>query len=101
MQILRFKLTRDDVTNAALPAGARVLSVGVKPGEDRISIWALCPETYASEPRTFRIIGTGWNVDLPPSAIFLGTAMETRDGFDPAHPQTFCWHVFEIPRAGG
>lgn len=99
MQILRFKLTRDDQTVTAFPAGARVLSVGCKPGEDVISIWALCNETYASEPRTFRVVGTGWKTELPESAVFLGTAFETTPGFEPSRPQTFAWHVFEIPRA--
>lgn len=98
MRILRFKLSGDR-TVLSMPADARVLSVAVKPGDDHVSLWAICPsgEPTGPEIRRFQVIGTGWNVELPAAAIYLGTAIETTPGFAPQRPQTFCWHVFEMP----
>ena len=99
MQILRFKLPGEH--NAVkMPSGSRVLHIAVKPGETFVSLWALCPHVDPipswNETRHFRVIGTGWKVELPESAIYLGTAMEVTAGFEPGRPQTFCWHVFEV-----
>lgn len=98
MRILRFKL-KADKTVLGMPFGARVLTVAVKPGDDCVSLWAICPsgEPTGPERRQFHVIGTGWNVELPADAIYLGTAIETTPGFAPQSPQTFCWHVFELP----
>jgi hypothetical protein len=98
VRILRFTLT-EDKTVLGMPAGARVLTVAIKPGDNHVSLWAISPngEPDGPERRCFQIIGTGWKVDLPDGATYLGTAVETRPGFDPRYPQTFCWHVFEMP----
>lgn len=101
MRILRFTLSGDK-TVLSMPAGARVLTVAVKPGDGCVSLWAMCPsgEPTGPEIRRFQVIGTGWNVELPAGATYIGTAIETTPGFAPQHPQTFCWHVFEIPTPG-
>lgn len=98
MRILRFKLD-DGKTVIGMPPDARVLSVAVKPGDGSVSLWALCPNGEPTGPvrRAFQVVGTGWKVELPADAIYLGTAIEVTPGFEPGRPQTFCWHVFELP----
>lgn len=75
-------------TTLQLPAGAEFLSVHKQ--KDQISAWFLVDPTAPLEPRRFRIVGTGAEIDEPEGLKFLGTILS----FD----HSMVWHLFECQR---
>lgn len=64
-----------------MPVGARVLHVHEQSG--KVCVWCLVDTEAKMDLRTFRIVGTGW--DVPPDAgPYCGTA----------HVGGLVWHVF-------
>lgn len=75
-------LTSENVLD--MPEGAQVLSAHVQ--GTTVCIWALVDPGKPTERRTFRVYGTGHEMD--DGITFIGTVM--------AGP--FVWHVFEDRR---
>lgn len=87
LTIYRYGLRFADAQEVEMPAGAHVLSVGVKQGDGEISLWASVFTTRPRVLRTVYIIGTG--NPLPAhvaDAQFVGTVID--------HPVGLVWHVF-------
>jgi len=85
--ILRHKLSVGDHNVVWLSPNALLLSVGVKAGEDMISLWTLwrIGEEQVRR-RVFKVVVTGWHFD-DTGAKYIGTAVA--DG-------EYVWHVFEV-----
>jgi len=67
----------------AMRNGAIIRAVGVqRPSE--ICLWAEVPDDTPVITRTFRVIGTGW--DVPDPGIYLGTVFDA----------PLVWHVYEV-----
>lgn len=90
--VLRYKLqpSKEEQT-LMLPAGARVLHVGIKAGEPFVSLWAL---SYSAEPeeRKFLCVGTGPTWPVGHRVRYCGTAIDQVGGT--------VWHVFEVDHGG-
>lgn len=85
-RVLRYELEIGGTTDLAIPRSAQLLHIDVKEGADVVSLWALVhAEMEATRPRSFRVIGTGWEVDQS-ELTYVGTA---RSGH-------YVWHVFEV-----
>ena len=70
-----------------LPCGAEVLSIGIKPGDSVVSLWALVPkEPLDEEPLRFWCVGTGWTLPGDAKLEHVGTAIEPESAT--------VWHVF-------
>lgn len=81
--IYKYPLVITDRQVVELPVGARLLHVDDQFGQ--LHLWALVEQYAPTEPRTFRIVGTGHHFD--DSARFsehVGTVMTP----------PFVWHVF-------
>lgn len=72
-----------DVT-VDVPRGAEIKATACNGGA--LSFWAVVDPNAPTEPRRFRIFGTGWSVE--PGYTYIGT------GFD----GPFVWHLFENVR---
>jgi hypothetical protein len=83
--VWKFPLSPGDPLVIAMPAGARVLHVGVQ-DDDRPCIWALVDPAAPEEERSFRVHGTGQYFDG--DGAYVGTAMLYRGGL--------VFHVFEV-----
>lgn len=88
--VYRYRISpHREMQQLLLPDNAQVLQVAIKPGDEWISLWALCRAGPVNEvPRRFWCVGTGWNV-LPGAQRmeYVGTAIET--------DSATVWHVFE------
>lgn len=69
----------------SMPKGSSILSLQVQKGVP--TIWALVNPKSILETRAFMIVGTGWEMEEPPSGEFIGTFQVS--GGD------FVLHVFE------
>jgi hypothetical protein len=73
-----------------MPKGAQILRVGVQNGN--IFVWAMHDaEVEETEPRAFMTVGTGWEFDAKPTAVYLGSVSipETTIG-------ELVFHIFEV-----
>ena len=61
MNIWKFPLFVSDEQSVDMPADAAILAVQVQNGVP--CIWALVGPSFAPEPRTFRMVGTGHEFD--------------------------------------
>lgn len=95
--VLRYELQPSlDPVQIPLGYNAQVLSVGIKPGDGCVSMWALVPQlTTGKLPgwlRTFYCVGTGPAWQLPSENVaklqHIGTVIEPNSGT--------VWHVFEV-----
>ena len=81
-----------DVVELSMPVGAEVLTVQVQRGMP--CIWARVNPAAPRVLRMFRIVGTGYDLPVPPWPCrleYMGT-FQMHDG-------NFVWHVFqEIPQ---
>lgn len=76
----------DDIQIIIMPGGAEILHVGVQ-GENlvpRICLWAYIDPGAETQPRTFRVFGTGH--DLPTKHEYVGTVQMG----------SYVWHIFEV-----
>ena len=86
MTIWKFPLpVTDEVTVAALPVGAQILTVQMQ--HDIPCIWALVDQYAKSEERRFRTYGTGYDIPANPGQ-YIGTVH--------MHGSILVWHVFEV-----
>lgn len=74
-----------------LDEGVEILHVGMQYDpqylEDVVVFWAYCTDGAPTAPRSFKIVGTGWEV--PKGAIHRGTVQQGQ----------FVWHLMEVPNA--
>lgn len=86
-RVYKYELPLMDLATIRLPKEAQVLSVGEQRGN--LFIWALvdADETETRE-RTFRIAGTGHNLNLDYHDRFIGTVL--------MHNASLVFHIFEI-----
>lgn len=75
-------------TQLLLDEHAEILHVAVQYDasflEEAVVFWAYCVDGAPTKPRTFRVIGTGW--DVPDGAVHCGTAIQ---GY-------YVWHLMEM-----
>jgi len=82
--MLKYRISAvQEQTTVAIRAGAIIRAVGVQQPRE-ICLWAEVPDGFPVETRTFRVIGTGW--DVPDLGTYLGTVF---DG-------PLVWHVYEV-----
>lgn len=84
--VWKFQVNTADEVETRMPRGARVLSVGEQRGV--VYIWALVDPAEPTEPRRFRIAGTGHSVAPEHIANFVG-AFHMMGG-------NLVFHVFDI-----
>jgi hypothetical protein len=67
-----------------MPVGAEILKVGIDPN-GVLCVWALVdPFETDTTPRTFEVIGTGWNFN-PTGKTYLDTIFVSQ----------LVWHIWE------
>jgi hypothetical protein len=71
-----------------LPARAVLLSVQKQ--DERPCLWALVSPHQPAEDRWFRWYGTGYDIDLSESPVYVGTVQH----------EPYVWHLFEVRPAG-
>lgn len=83
-------ITAEFAVDVSMPQGARVLSVGTQ--NDQLVVWALVDSTANMRPVTFKVVGTGWNIEETAfdGFEFLGTAQMQGDELFPV----LVWHVW-------
>lgn len=86
--IWRFELPIEDSPVVDMPRGARVLHdpPSGRGDPDRIEIWAEVDVREKSEPRAFRVVGTG-NPLPGDCGRFVGTVL--------THGGVYVWHLYE------
>ena len=97
-KVFKYTLATSDVSIVQLPVGAQILKIEEQNDSVRdaiLYIWALAdPEEKRSEPRKFRIAGTGQDITLgiydEADLIFYDTILTYND--------SLIWHIFEIKR---
>lgn len=82
----KFELQLDKCQQIEMPWGSRILKIGEQQG--KLMIWALVDTTNGMAYETFKIFGTGSNIDINDKMTdFLGTVLMS-DGY--------VWHVFKV-----
>lgn len=76
MKVFKYQLAIARNQTLRLPAGSRILSAGLDPG-DQLCIWALVREDAPPEPWNILIAGTGHALMGDDTDGFIGTV---RDG---------------------
>lgn len=89
-RIFKYSLPYGSVQNVMsdMPAGAKVLHVGIPPGSNKPQVWALVDPDQPLQASRLIFFGTGQ--PLPPDIDqykFVGTFFDV----------PFVWHVFEKP----
>lgn len=88
--VLRYQLSPSTKPQELImPADAEILSVGIRPGDLRVSLWALCRcGEHAPVARLLWCVGTGpdWEMPADLNIRHVGTAIEQT---------ATSWHVFE------
>lgn len=86
--VYKYTIPLDDVVSVELPTGSKILCVQSQ--RDDPQIWALVDPTFPveKETRTFRIVGTGHQIDDLECENYIGT-FQIRGG-------SLVFHVFEI-----
>lgn len=83
-KIYRYEIEKVDdngIAELELPAGARVLSVGLKPGDARYSLWALVDPTSPKKTQRIRFMNTGGEDLMQPDHWrFVSQIMHGRPG---------------------
>ena len=95
-KVFKYTLGMSDVSIVQLPVGAQILKIEEQndsASEGILYIWAMVdPDEKFSEPRKFRIAGTGHDVTLgifdENKMVFYDTILTRRD--------SLIWHIFEI-----
>ncbi len=86
MQIYKYEMEVDGVVDIPMPKGAHVLTVKVQHGKP--CLWAIVDPDAPTETRSFRVFGTGHEMDIDiPHSHYIGT-YQLFDG-------NFLGHVFE------
>ena len=75
------------LTELDLPQGAHVLTAQAQNGN--ICLWVRVDTDKPSEPRNFKIFGTGWGLPNDPRAIYVSTVQ--------LEGEALVFHVFEVP----
>lgn len=90
LTIFRYRLPIEDAPTILMAEWAEVVSVGPpRDGSDELDLWAIVDPRNPSEPRGFRVVGTGGPIP-PDSDRFIGTVA--------THSGALVWHVFETYR---
>lgn len=86
MKIYKYDFEVEGEFNILMPKGAHILTVQVQ--RDTPCIWAIVDPAQPIEPRTFRILGTGHEMDMDiPHSHYIGT-FQLFDG-------SYIGHMFE------
>lgn len=83
--IWKFKLELGNRTKVTMPLGSRVISVSNQ--QNDLVIWALVTPNKLLTTKTFRIAGTGHDLEEDEEMVFIGTVQM---------PVGFVWHIFEL-----
>lgn len=75
-----------------MPAGAKVLHVGLQHGE--VTMWCLVDPLAVQEERHFHVYGTGWNLTKQ-------LAKERHEHIGTVIDGSLVWHVFEVKSWAG
>ncbi len=70
-RVYKYPVKIDDIQSIDLPQGAQILSVQVQDGNPYI--WACVNPSEESEPRRFRLYGTGHIIECENLLRFIGT----------------------------
>lgn len=70
-RVYKYPVEITDVQTILLPIGAQILSVQEQDG--RAYLWAIVNPETDSEPRRFRLYGTGHNIETENLLKFVGT----------------------------
>lgn len=82
--IHKYQFDISDKVTIEMTQGANVLSVQVQDG--RPTMWAMVETNYSLEKKSFRIYGTGHELDLfATEGRYIGTIQHNG----------FVWHIFE------
>jgi hypothetical protein len=84
--IWKFPVGAKTTVELLMPRGAQILSGETQ--NDEPYIWALVDPNAPRETRTFRVFGTGWDVDESEKLQFICT-YKLQGGF-------FIFHLFEV-----
>lgn len=69
-----YKYTLEDPTSTVqMPEGAKVLSAHAQ--NESVCVWALVDPSKPMTLRTFKIIGTGWDIEDVTHLEFIGTVL--------------------------
>jgi hypothetical protein len=86
-RVYKYELPVRDLATIRAPLGVEWLAVGCQ-GES-LFIWGLVdPTEESTSEKTFRVAGTGHNLNLREYRRFIGTAF--------MHNAALVWHVFEV-----
>lgn len=83
--VFKYPVPITDTFTLRLPDEAEVLSVAVQSGS--VYLWALLDPSQATEPRRFRLAGTGHPI-TEELLIFIGTVL--------LHDGALVFHLFEV-----
>lgn len=87
LRVYKYRLALRDKQQVQLPAGAASLSVQEQNGE--LCLWALVdPAEKKTETRTFRVHGTGHDINAADLVGYIGTVQQSA--------LSLVWHVFEV-----
>lgn len=93
--IHKYAVPLTDISDIRMPAGARVICVGVQDGHP--FIWARVDSKAPTVERRFRLASTGHDLAMGPGAPYLGTVM--------LHGGALVFHLFDLgeiaTKAGG
>lgn len=84
-KIYKYQLEDTDKQEIIMPKGAEILSCQVQ--REAITIWAVVDLNNKPEKRTFRIYGTGFDINYDHHHKFIGTVQQNHG--------MLVWHVFE------
>ena len=87
-RVYKYPLPVNDLVTIAMPRLAHILTAHAQHGE--ICVWALVnPDEQEVEQRTFRIAGTGHDVNVPINCLrYIGSAH--------LHGGSLVFHIFEV-----
>lgn len=91
-KIFKYQITKElSTTNEIeMPKDAIIIKVGLQAAntlnQKRLTFWAIVNPDNLMETRTFKVIGTGWEVPENEGHYYIDTVFDNG----------FVWHIFEI-----
>jgi hypothetical protein len=79
-QVYKYNIPRQELSTIEIPFDSTFLHIGIQDG--LIMMWIEVDPEKDKHPRSFFVIGTGWEV--PPNANYVGTVFIDE----------FVWHVY-------
>lgn len=85
--VWKFHLPTEDRVVARMPEGAQILSAQIQHGE--LYVWAVCDSDAPRLQRSFRIIGTGHEIDFDLDRARYINTFQLHDG-------ALVFHIYEV-----